>query len=140
MLFNVSIISYLFYLRKYTKEKTNLQISLNKKKKKKTIKKFGKAKEKAYIERNIKINKMKYDNVIVDLKPRPVLQELIEDLTNKMLAQKRVLHMEQNNEHADYLFIEGLKSDIRLLDQVIERCYAQQELINMRDEQIIGLN
>ena len=140
MLFNVSIISYLFYLRKYTKEKTNLQISLNKKKKKKTIKKFGKAKEKAYIERNIKINKMKYDNVIVDLKQRPVLQELIEDLTNKMLAQKRVLHMEQNNEHADYLFIEGLKSDIRLLDQVIERCYAQQELINMRDEQIIGLN
>ena len=140
MLFNVSIISYLFYLRKYTKEKTNLQIIFNKKKKKKTIKKFGKAKEKAYIERNIKINKMKYDNVIVDLKPRPVLQELIEDLTNKMLAQKRVLHMEQNNEHADYLFIEGLKSDIRLLDQVIERCYAQQELIDMRAEQIIGLN
>ena len=140
MLFNVSIISYLFYLRKYTKEKTNLQIIFNKKKKKKTIKKFGKAKEKAYIERNIKINKMKYDNVIVDLKPRPVLQELIEDLTNKMLAQKRVLHMEQNNEHADYLFIEGLKSDIRLLDQVIERCYAQQELIDLRAEQIIGLN
>ena len=140
MLFNVSIISYLFYLRKYTKEKTNLQIIFNKKKKKKTIKKFGKAKEKAYIERNIKINKMKYDNVIVDLKPRPVLQELIEDLTNKMLAQKRVLHMEQNNEHADYLFIEGLKSDIRLLDQVIERCYAQQELIDMRNEQLIGLN
>ena len=43
---------------------------------------------------------MKY-NVDIDLKPRPVLQELIEDLTNKMLAQKRVLHMEQNNEHAD---------------------------------------
>ena len=48
--------------------------------------------------------------------------------------------MEQNNEHADYLFIEGLKSDIRLLDQVIGRCYAQQELIDMRNEQIIGLN
>ena len=140
MLFNVSIISYLFYLRKYTKEKTNLQIIFNKNKKKKITKEFGEAKEKAYIGRNIKINKMKYDNVIVDLKPRPVLQELIEDLTNKMLAQKRVLHMEQNNEHADYLFIEGLKSDIRLLDQVIERCYAQQEFINMRDEQIIGLN
>ena len=36
--------------------------------------------------------------------------------------------------------IQGLKSDIRLLDQVIERCYAQQELIDMRNEQIIGLN
>ena len=82
---------------------------------------------------------MKY-NVDIDLKPRPVLQELIEDLTHKMLAQKRVLHIDQNNEHADYLFIEGLKSDIRLLNEVIERCYAQQELINMRDEQIIGLN
>ena len=35
---------------------------------------------------------------------------------------------------------EGLKNDIKLLDEVIERCYAQQELINMRDEQIIGLN
>jgi len=34
---------------------------------------------------------MKYDNVTIDLQPRPVLQELIEDLTNKMLAQKRVL-------------------------------------------------
>ena len=33
---------------------------------------------------------MKY-NVDIDLKPRPVLQELIEDLTNKMLAQKQVL-------------------------------------------------
>ena len=33
---------------------------------------------------------MKY-NVDIDLKPRPVLQELIEDLTNKMLSQKRVL-------------------------------------------------
>ena len=83
---------------------------------------------------------MKYNNVKIDLQPRPVLQELIEDLTNKMLAQKRVLHLEQNNEHADYLFIDGLKSDIKLLDQVIERVYAQQELIDMRAEQIIGLN
>ena len=129
---------YLFNLPKYTKEKTNLQISLNKKKKKKITKEFGEAKEKAYIGRNIKINKMKYDNVIVDLQPRPVLQELIEDLTNKMLAQKQVLA--DCGEYADPALVQGLKADIRLLDQVIERCYAQQELINMRDEQIIGLN
>jgi len=81
----------------------------------------------------------KYNNVKIDLQPRPVLQELIQDLTNKMLAQKRVLadceHMGAPNN-----LIDGLKSDIKLLDQVIERCYAQQELINMRDEQIIGLN
>ena len=81
---------------------------------------------------------MKYDNVTVDLQPRPVLQELIEDLTNKMLAQKQVLA--DCGEYVDPALIQGLKADIRLLDQVIERCYAQQELINMRDEQIIGLN
>ena len=99
--------------------------------------KFGEAKQELYIGRNIKINKMKY-NVDIDLKPRPVLQELIEDLTNKMLAQKQVLA--DCGEYADPALVQGLKADIRLLDQVIERCYAQQELINMRDEQIIGLN
>ena len=82
---------------------------------------------------------MKYDNVIVDLQPRPVLEELITDLTNKMLAQKRVLADCEYMGAPDTL-IDGLKSDIRLLNQVIERCYAQQELINLRNEQIIGLN
>jgi len=80
---------------------------------------------------------MKY-NVDVDLKPRPVLQELIEDLTNKMLATKSVLA--DCGEYASPTLVNGLKADIKLLDQVIERCYAQQELIDMRAEQIIGLN
>ena len=82
---------------------------------------------------------MKYDNVTIDIQPRPVLQELIEDLTNKMLAQKRVLaDLEHMNGGSS--LVRGLKADIKLLDQVIERCYAQQELINMRNEQLIGLN
>ena len=80
---------------------------------------------------------MKY-NVDIDLKPRPVLQELIEDLTNKMLAQKAVLA--DCGEYADPTLVQGLKADIKLLDQVIERVYAQQELINERNEQLIGLN
>ena len=82
---------------------------------------------------------MKYNNVKIDLKPLPVLEELITDLTNKMLAQKAVL---ADCEHmgSPLTLIKGLKSDIRLLDQVIERCYAQQELIDARAEQIIGLN
>jgi len=81
---------------------------------------------------------MKY-NVDVDLKPRPVLQELIEDLTNKMLSQKRVLaDLEHMNGGSS--LVRGLQADIKLLDQVIERCYAQQELIDMRAEQLIGLN
>ena len=86
---------------------------------------------------------MKYDNVIIDLKQRPVLQELIEDLTNKMLAQKSVLDsLEEFNSGTSSTnsMMRGLRSDIRLLDDVIERCYAQQELIDARAEQIIGLN
>jgi hypothetical protein len=86
---------------------------------------------------------MKYNNVKVDLGQRPVLQELIEDLTNKMLAQKSVLDsLEEYNSgtsSTNYM-MRGLRADIRLLDEVIERCYAQQELINLRDEQLIGLN
>ena len=60
---------------------------------------------------------MKY-NVDIDLKPRPVLQELIEDLTNKMLAQKRVL-ADLKHMNGNHYLVQGLKSDIKLLDQVI---------------------
>ena len=81
---------------------------------------------------------MKYDNVTIDIQPRPVLQEVIEDLTNKMLAQKKVLA--SCGEYASLTLTRGLQADIKLLDEVIERCYAQQELIDMRAEQIIGLN
>ena len=59
-----------------------------------------------------------YDNVKIDLKPRPVLQELIEDLTNKMLAQKSVLA--DCGEYPDTTLVQGLKADITLLTQVIE--------------------
>ena len=79
-----------------------------------------------------------YKNVEIDLKQRPVLQELIEDLTNKMLTQKQVLA--DCGEYASSTLVRGLQADIQLLDDVIERCYAQQELIDMRNEQIIGLN
>ena len=81
---------------------------------------------------------MKYDNVIIDLKQRPVLQELIEDLTNKMLAQKQLLA--DCGKHVSPTLVHGVKADIQLLDDIIERCYAQQELIDTRAEQIIGLN
>jgi len=32
-----------------------------------------------------------YKNVEIDLKPQPVLEELIKDLTNKMLNYKQIL-------------------------------------------------
>ena len=81
---------------------------------------------------------MKYNNVIIDLKPLPVLEELISDLTNKMLNLKKVLR--DNREYADADVVDTLESNIYLLNEVIERCYAQQELIDARAEQIIGLN
>ena len=81
---------------------------------------------------------MKYNNVIIDLKPQPVLEELIKDLTNKMLHYKRCLA--DCGEYASPTLIDGFVKDIELLDEVIERCYAQQELIDTRAEQIIGLN
>ena len=79
-----------------------------------------------------------YKNVKIDLKPLPVLEELIADLTNKMLNLKKVLR--DNYGSADFEVIDILQSNIKLLDEVIERCYAQQELIDERNEQLIGLN
>ena len=80
-----------------------------------------------------------YKNVEIDLKPQPVLQELIKDLTNKMLSFKKVLQIEKKD-FTDFNRWNDLEDKIKFLDQVIERCYAQQELINARSEQIIGLN
>ena len=80
-----------------------------------------------------------YKNVEIDLKPQPVLQELIKDLTNKMLSFKKVLQIEKKD-FTDFNRWNDLEDKIKFLDQVIERCYAQQELINARAEQIIGLN
>ena len=79
-----------------------------------------------------------YKNVEIDLKPQPVLEELIKDLTNKMLHYKRCLT--DCSEYASPTLIDGFVKDIELLDEVIERVYAQQELIDLRNEQIIGLN
>ena len=89
-------------------------------------------------QKNIYLVNMKYDNVTIDLKQRPVLQELIEDLTNKMLAQKQLLV--DCGEDVSPQLVKMVKQDVKLLDEVIERCYMQQELIDMRAEQIIGLN
>ena len=79
-----------------------------------------------------------YKNVIIDLKPLPVFEELISDLTNKILNLKKVLR--DNRRYANTDIVDTLESNIQLLDDVIERCYAQQELIDARAEQIIGLN
>ena len=55
-----------------------------------------------------------------------------------MLAQKQLLV--DCGEHVSPQLVKMVKQDVKLLDDVIERCYAQQELIDARAEQIIGLN
>ena len=74
----------------------------------------------------------------IDLKPTPILQELIEDLESKLDLTKDVL--KGCGTYADEQFVEGLERDIKLLERVLGRVIAQQELIDMRAEQIIGLN
>ena len=80
---------------------------------------------------------MKY-NVDVNLKPTPVLQELIQDLEGKLNATKAVLA--DCGEYADPQFVDGIERDVALLEAVLGRVIAQQELIDMRAEQVIGLN
>lgn len=70
----------------------------------------------------------------IDLKPTPVLQELIEDLENKLNATKAVLA--DCGEYADPQFVDGIERDVALLEAVLGRVVAQQELINIKSQSI----
>jgi hypothetical protein len=70
----------------------------------------------------------------IDLKPTPILQELIEDLENKLDLTKDVL--KGCGSYADEQFVEGLERDIKLLERVLGRVIAQQELINLKTQSI----
>ena len=74
----------------------------------------------------------------IDLKPTPVLQELIQDLEGKLNPTKAVLN--DCGEYADPQFVDGIVKDVALLEAVLGRVIAQQELIDLRAEQVIGLN
>ena len=76
---------------------------------------------------------MKY-NVDIDLKPRPVLQELIIDLTNKLNATK--IALAGCGAYANPHFKKGLEKDIELLEAVLERVIVQQELIDIKTQSI----
>ena len=70
----------------------------------------------------------------IDLKPTPVLQELIQDLENKLNATKAVLN--DCGEHADPQFVDGIVKDVALLEAVLGRVIAQQELIDIRMQSV----
>ena len=70
----------------------------------------------------------------LDLTPAPVLGELIEDLENKLNSHKTVLT--DCSEYASAEFVDGLVKDIELLEEVLGRVVAQQELIDLKTNSI----
>ena len=70
----------------------------------------------------------------IDLKPTPVLQELIQDLENKLNATKAVLN--DCGEYAGPQFVDGIVKDVALLEAVLGRVIAQQELIDIRMQSV----
>jgi len=70
----------------------------------------------------------------IDLKPAPVLQELIQDLEGKLNATKAVLS--DCGEYADPQFVDGIERDVVLLEAVLGRVIAQQELIDIKTQSV----
>ena len=70
----------------------------------------------------------------INLQSTPVLQELIEDLEIKLQSTKDVLV--SCGEYANEALILDLKRDIKLLESILGRVVAQQELIDLRAQQI----
>ena len=73
--------------------------------------------------------------MIKKLKPTPVLQELIDDLENKICELTVELAMLEGDIAPRYQ-VYGLEKQIDLLEEVLERVEAQQELINKKTNSI----
>ena len=73
---------------------------------------------------------MAFEKLDINLKAAPELQELILDLENKLEAHKMV--MNDVGEFASPSFVADLKKDIKLLEEVLGRVIAQQEIMNLR--------
>ena len=73
--------------------------------------------------------------MIEKLKPTPVLQELIDDLENKICELTVELAMLEGDVAPRYQ-VYGLEKQIDLLEEVLERVEAQQELINKKTNSI----
>ena len=75
-----------------------------------------------------------FQSIRINLEPTPELQELIEDLEIKVKVTKDVLA--SCGEYANEALILDLKREIKLLESVLGRVVAQQELIDLRAQQI----
>ena len=73
----------------------------------------------------------------LDLKPKPVLQELIDDLENKICKLTTELAMmEGKPKYGARYLVYGLEKQIDILEEVLARVEAQQELIDLKQNSI----
>ena len=71
----------------------------------------------------------------LDLTPAPVLQELIDDLETKICKLTTELAMLEG-EVAPRYFVHRIEKQINVLEEVLERVEAQQELIDLKQNSI----
>ena len=71
----------------------------------------------------------------IDLKPAPVLQELISDLETKICNLTVELAI-ADNENAPRYLVYAIEKQIDILESVLERIEAQQELIDLKQNSI----
>ena len=71
----------------------------------------------------------------IDLKPAPVLQELIDDLETKICKLTTELAMLEGEVAPRYL-VHGIEKQLDILEAVLERVDSQQELMNLKQNSI----
>ena len=71
----------------------------------------------------------------IDLKPAPALQELIDDLETKICRLTIELAMLEGEVAPRYL-VHGIEKQIDVLEEVLKRVEAQQELIDLKQNSI----
>ena len=71
----------------------------------------------------------------LDLTPAPVLQELIDDLETKICKLTTELAMLEGEVVPRYL-VYGIEKQIDVLEEVLERVEAQQELLDLKQNSI----
>jgi len=71
----------------------------------------------------------------IDLKPAPVLQELIDDLETKICRLTTELAMLEGEVAPRYL-VHGIEKQLDILEAVLERVDSQQELMNLKQNSI----
>ena len=71
----------------------------------------------------------------IDLTPAPVLQELIDDLETKICKLTTELAM-AHSENAPRYLTYAIEKQLDVLEEVLERIEAQQELLDLKQNSI----